>query len=557
MEELEDDEYYIMHRGNLQNLINKTYKDHFKGNNDCEGDFHLIRVDKRMLSTSWVLQCGLCEFKSDIKKMYREHDTGKAGRNQSTLNSSVGMALSFSSIGARQFSQLMLDIGIDAGTTNCINDHISAACDKLKTLAEESMTEERTNLKTVPNADLSCDGRYNLRSRNAPCQPATQAVFTVIENNSGKGKVVDCVTKNKVCRKGIVMRQKGFEVSCPSDTHNCTATMEPLDCIANEGEYAKESLSRIKDGGVHIGSVTADGDVKIKKAVRECLGEDVETFNDPRHLANAMKKSIQSHNFSADMFNRGKKGTVRQKKGWFADDMRVRLEIEFNHAEKTAEGLAYEYFENQPGTSKSNISTCSEFRERKKNEMYRLLEGVPEILVECLKKGGNCKMCTLCCKNDGVFFKKKYKGKLNMSESDQSDLKKLIEKRIGKEAIKCTYMKKHTQKNEAFNRVLLKTLPKTTSSPKNFEGRVSAAILLNNKGTDGAHAVARSAVHHSVSEKVRFKELAFEKEREKKRISQKTCTYKQNRVSNMIHLFDAYNERDHDFLYEKGIDLPK
>ena len=34
MEELEDDEYYIMHRGNLQNLINKTYKDHFKGDND-------------------------------------------------------------------------------------------------------------------------------------------------------------------------------------------------------------------------------------------------------------------------------------------------------------------------------------------------------------------------------------------------------------------------------------------------------------------------------------------------------------------------------------------
>ena len=72
--------------------------------------------------------------------------------------SSIGVALCFSSIGARQFSQLKLDIGIDASTTSCINDHISAACDKLKTLAIESITEERTNLKTVPNADLSCDG---------------------------------------------------------------------------------------------------------------------------------------------------------------------------------------------------------------------------------------------------------------------------------------------------------------------------------------------------------------------------------------------------------------
>ena len=64
------------------------------------------------------------------------------------------MTLPFSSIGARQFSQLKLDIGIESGPSSCINDRISAACDKLKTLAEESMTDERKNLKTVPNADL-------------------------------------------------------------------------------------------------------------------------------------------------------------------------------------------------------------------------------------------------------------------------------------------------------------------------------------------------------------------------------------------------------------------
>ena len=109
----------------------------------------------------------------------------------------------------------------------------------------------------------------------------------MIENNSGKGKVIDWVAKTKVCRKRIALRQKGFEVSYPSDTHKRTDNLDPLYCTANEGEYyAKKSLSRLKDGGVHIGSLTADGDVKIKKAVRACLGEDVETsFNDLRHLA--------------------------------------------------------------------------------------------------------------------------------------------------------------------------------------------------------------------------------------------------------------------------------
>ena len=53
----------------LQSLIIKTYKDPSKFNTDCEGDVHFFRVDKRMVSTSWVLQCDLCEFNSDITIM--------------------------------------------------------------------------------------------------------------------------------------------------------------------------------------------------------------------------------------------------------------------------------------------------------------------------------------------------------------------------------------------------------------------------------------------------------------------------------------------------------
>ena len=133
--------------------------------------------------------------------------------------------------------------------------------------------------------DINCDARYNLKSRNASCQPATQTVFTVIENNSGKGKEVDFVAKNPFCSKRIALRQRAFEVSCPNDTHKRTDDIHPIYCIANVGEYAKENPSRIKDGGVHKGSLIADGGVKIKKAVRECLEQDMEIFNDPRHLA--------------------------------------------------------------------------------------------------------------------------------------------------------------------------------------------------------------------------------------------------------------------------------
>ena len=193
--------------------------------------------------------------------------------------------------------------------------------------------------------------------------------------------------------------------------------------------------------------------------------------------------------------------------------------------------------------------------------MNRLLEPVPQMLIDCLKKQGNCRQCNVCNKNGGVPFKRKYKGNLNMSMTDQSDLLKLMEKRIGKGAIKCTYMKIHTQCNEAFNRVLLKTLPKLTCSPTNFEGRVSAAILLKNRGT-GAQPLARSSVSHVVSESVKSKESAVEKERLRYRHCQRTASFKQKRISNMMRLYETYNKSDisntddNDRHYSKGIDLP-
>ena len=156
-----------------------------------------------------------------------------------------------------------------------------------------------------------------------------------------------------------------------------------------------------------------------------------------------------------------------------------------------------------------------------------------------------------------------------MTSNDERDLKKLFEKRIGREAIKCTYMKTSTQKNEAFNRVLLKTLPKSTCSPTNFEGRVSAAILLNNKGIR-ASSFARTAVNHEVSDDIKNMELEFEKERATKRRCQKQYATKQKRISSIMNVYENYqrknneddtnvsdsSENGNNYHYVKGIDLP-
>ena len=54
-------------------------------------------------------------------------------------------------------------------------------------------------------------------------------------------------------------------------------------------------------------------------------------------------------------------------------------------------------------------------------------------------------------------FKKKYTGNINMSTVDEVGLKKLMQKRLNPQAIRQTFMRLNTQKNEAFNRLISKT----------------------------------------------------------------------------------------------------
>ena len=66
----------------------------------------------------------------------------------------------------------------------------------------------------------------------------------MIKNNNEKGKVVDCMAKTRfVEKKRCDKRDLRYHSQV---TLKSVLDMHPLYCIANEGEYAKESLRRIK-----------------------------------------------------------------------------------------------------------------------------------------------------------------------------------------------------------------------------------------------------------------------------------------------------------------------
>lgn len=560
-----DNEYYIINMSLMNNLINDAFINHVKNHPHCKGKFELDITEKRLISSSWKLKCMLCTFESTVTKLYREDVKPTKGRNISTLNRSLGCALIMSSIAGGQFSEIMLTIGVHAGTVPSLSHQISSARPIIKNLADQSMAGVRRYLAQCPGVPLGVDGWYNNKYRNTPGQAATQAVFTTVENLSGTGKIVDCLTKSKLCRMGTVLRNKGKDVVCPdTKSHACTATMGRLDSIAQEGVYSTESLERITADNVKISSVTSDGDVKIKKSVARTLGGGTEMFHDLRHISKATQRAIKTFSFSDNMFVCKNKTTKKQRQSWFADDIKSRLEIEFNTAEQTAKEKAMSIVYDQAGSSTMPESRADDnekkFRSSKLDEIQSLLKVVPDTIVNCIKKKNNCGICCTCLKSvapGGSPFLMRYKGDINMNAADEDSLKKLMLKRIGPDAIKCTYMKQHTQKNEAFNRSLSKTCPKIITNMSNLEGRVSAAVLVNNEGLMGAHMLAAKSVNHEVSENIKLEWSRKDAERKKHALRKKSPSYKNKRFKTVINDFQNYYDlKLNDAVYEKGTDLP-
>lgn len=71
---------------------------------------------------------------------------------------------------------------------------------------------------------------------------------------------------------------------------------------------------------------------------------------------------------------------------------------------------------------------------------------------------------------------------LNMTDADRVTLRKLIEMRLGIQALAITKLCLNTNRNEALNRSLSSTLPKNVNFSRNVTGRACAAIDRLNYG---------------------------------------------------------------------------
>ena len=126
--------------------------------------------------------------------MYDKTPIGpKGGNSSSTLNLSLGAALIGSPIGPSVCNEILLTVGINPGTRQGLQSCMTKSGRLIEKIGEENLIEEQNISEQVDSGlgDVAkMDGRYKNPngSSKAPhtTQPATQAVLTVISENTKK-----------------------------------------------------------------------------------------------------------------------------------------------------------------------------------------------------------------------------------------------------------------------------------------------------------------------------------------------------------------------------------
>ena len=484
------DEYIIINISCLEGAWNSSNQQHRVNSPQCLGFLNMQKELQSCLSTSWSLRCDSCTFHSETYRMFKTVPTAARGRKPSSLNRALGVALVKSPIGATVFSEIFLTLGINPGSVQGLTDIINAGSEICTNLCDQNTAAERQKLKHVPDVAIEGDARYNNHiNGNTPFQAGTQVTWTVCENVSPEKKIIHVVTENKLCTQGARLRTKGEHVSCPeSHPGLCTATMKASESIGSEGRLASQSACVLKKEEIPLKIFTTDCDCEMANAFKEHF-PNAEWLKDSVHFSRSQKKAIKAAKFSDTMFP-GTKVNRQRNQRWFAEDVRQRCCAEM--------------------TAAINRSTHMKDGSLKIAKTNAFLLQTPQAIVDCYQ--GNCHSCrdsSLVCSGESSYAWPKHfqssrsKNQLNMTDSDKVLLKRLICKRLGPEAVKQTYLNTNTQKTEAVHRAYSKTNPKNITSPRNFAGRIGAAVLNVNLGFAGSTCLVQSAVGHNVAGDIR------------------------------------------------------
>jgi len=488
--------YRMWHAKTAVHACVSAQRHHDKIQTDCKG---LVRVSarkeqKKGLTTSETLVCDECNYESPHSKFYGvvpSDEPGKRGPKVAEPNMAAQVAMFNSPIGPQVLREVAAALDISVPTTGGLQNLANKYSDKMVSLNEKDMEALRETVKEVhavkgnePDSGIpiEADSRYQspLRSGRGkkPGQPSGTCVTNVAENVTKRKWVICTHVKNKNCQQ--CSRGEGKK-EVPS--HKCSANIPQSAVIGDERQAAIEIAKKLMSGPSKtiVAELTEDGDSSFSSGMKEVMEEaglnDLKVFKDIVHLSKAIRRKVSGGKWSKQMFP----GKTQEERKWIRDRFGNDLAIRLN----TEHVLGLKKFRNQRVMA---------------GKMKQAMQAIPY----CYSGDhSRCKSGSLVCRHPYKWkfqeLQEKAKGKLDPTDADLKELGKIMEHRLGKEALKVTRRGRTTNKVESVNRQISKTCPKNVNRSRTFPGRVHSGLHSSNNGTGMSIARKRAAANIPLS----------------------------------------------------------
>ena len=472
------DEYRLVHKGRTQKLWNIAIKEHV----DCQDELVWDNEREVKWGLCWIegLTCLSCGYKSTMHKLFIEKVTGKRGRRPGEPNIALQVGLSHTSAGNSAIRTIFTTTGIPPPSESGLQKAANKVTKAIETLNIADMESHRENLKEIcvlkgkdPKLGIMAetDCCYSVPLQNAgsrtPMQPSGQVVTTIAENETQDKKIISAYLGNKHCAVAKFMLSKGEIVQCPHHKGVCTQNIQPEASIGDESrnvELAYRAMQSTTQTAIH--AITTDGDSRAASAISKVNNEmgfvEPVNYRDTRHLSENQCRFLRKLKFSKGMFPGTHKPIRDRQQKFFALNVKRRCYGEF--------AQAFSKF-------KGNVT-----------EIKAHLLQTTKAVLECYSGdcGDSCiKFSLLCNRDKGKAWQHDYLcdgEELTMTDNDLSLLKEAVLLRLGPDAVDKTQKNKNTQKSEATNRSVRRSLPRNTLYMRNASGRMHSAIHVNNNG---------------------------------------------------------------------------
>ncbi|KAK3108773.1 hypothetical protein FSP39_015312 [Pinctada imbricata] len=545
----------------LYTMWNSIFKEHSQKYPNCEG-FLVFDEDKeeiRGLACRERAKCLHCDYTSTMYTLYEEVEGPIRGRRAAKINVGLHTALSQISIGYISLRRLLLACNIPAPSESGLIYTANKILPTIKEENEHDMLQRCEQIKEInknkgaanPNSiDVQVDSCYNnpfySGIGNTPFQPATQVFTAVAEDVTNKHMIIGFNVENKLCSKGnhlkVTRQSDGSNFCCAGE---CGATIPMEANIGNEKAWSKSIFKSLKEqADIEVKGITTDPDSAAFKAAEELYREDVtstepEHFIDTRHFSQNHRKNVRRN---AELMKCIPAPTKAQK-----TKLQSRLALDLVERCNKELAIAFQRYPDDVSAVKSKMTYVMD-------AICFCYTGYHKL---CIDHSFMCKGKEKCWLDRSIYLPKDFQ--IERTTANVRTLRECCMYRLSGPAIEKTRKNRNTQKVEALNRVIRRSLPNNITFTRNAAYRAHSAVHSTNNGNADSLLILLKRLGCTISPNTKVHKALKKMQnhqnmmKERKKILIK---YKIRRTQRRKFLYELYERHQEEQCYQKNIMMP-